>query len=231
MTGKTLFFGLLGLTMTGCVVFAPPSPMVTYGGPETTKKGTSETVIALGTGNADFLGSHSSGTGWFGRYKYGLSNKFDIGIDAIGFKYSDKSTLTAKIAARYQLQPHFRLEAGIGGADDTKGKSLNCDLGLTGGTIPKDKNWNLYYTLRFGYANGFPGNVFTFDGSSEDDTVAPLNNCLALLNIGTQGKVSDNIKFIWEAGYGYLFPEGKGTTRIVYLSCGLLFNIGSIKNK
>ena len=227
----TFFLIILLFTLTRCVVFAPPSPMVTYGGPKTTDKGTSETAIALGTGIARFDAGHSGGQGWFGRYKYGLSDKWDLGIDAIGFSHSDKFAITSKIAARYQLLPNFRLEGGAGAADDSQGKSLNGDMGLTWGTLHEDKVWNFYSTLRFGYAKGYAGNA-AFTGGSEvaqSDSIAPPSTSIALLNAGAQGKISDNMKFIFEGGYGYLFPQGQKSGAVIYLSCGLLFKIGEKK--
>jgi hypothetical protein len=121
----------LWFVSAGCVTFAPPSPLVTFGGPKTTEKGTSEAAIAMGTGFALFENAHSGGLGWFGRYKYGFGDKFDLGIDALGVVHSDKGTLTAKLAGRYQVRDNLRLEAGLGVADDSDGKSLNSDLGLT----------------------------------------------------------------------------------------------------
>lgn len=50
---------------------------------------------------------------------------------------------------------------------------------------------------------------------------------IALLNIGTQGKISENQKIIFEAGYGYIFPEGEKSGPGFYVSTGLLFNIGN----
>ena len=218
-------FIMISSLCSACVTFAPPSPMVTFGGPKTTGKGTSETVLAAGTGAALFSGAHSGGLGWFGRYKYGLSDKWDIGVDAISFSHSDKYCFTAKFAPRYQLSSNFRLEGGIGGADDSYGKSLNCDIGITWGTI-NQKTWNYYSTLRIGYAHGYPGNILFEGNSNEGDTTAPANTYIALLNIGTQGKIIEKMDFIFEGGYGYIFPKGNGTGIAVYISCGILFKIG-----
>jgi len=202
--------------LTGCVAFAPPSPMITFGGPQTTDKGTSETALGLGSGAALFQGAHAVGQGWFGRYKFGLSDRWDIGIDVIGFSHSDKYCTTAKAAARYRLNPHFRLEGGLGAADDSFGKSINGDIGLTWGTLNELKPWNLYSTFRVGYAYGFPG-----------DTTAPPNTSIVLVNVGTQGKISDKMNFIFEGGYGYLFPKGKDTGTIICIACGIMFKIGT----
>jgi len=221
---KIIISGLLFLT--GCVTFAPPSPMVTFGGPKTTEKGTSETVLAAGSGTALFSGAHSGGLGWFGRYKYGLSDTWDIGVDAIAFSHSDKYCFTAKIAPRYQLSSNFRLEGGLGAADDSYGKSLNGDIGLTWGTI-NQKFWNFYSTLRFGSSYGFPGDIIFEGNSNEGDTTAPANTFIVLLNVGTQGKIDEKMNFIFEGGYGYLFPKANGTGKVIYISCGIMFKIGT----
>ena len=226
-----LFSSLLILGLSGCVTFAPPSPMMTYGGPQTTMKGTSDAAIALGTGVALFQEGHAPGQGWFGRYKYGLNNKWDLGIDAVGFSHSELFTFTTKVAVRYQLCPNFRLEGGLGAADDSNGKSINSDFGLTWGTISKERAWNYYASLRTGYAKGFAGNS-VLNGSyslSSSDTLVPPDAIITLLNIGAQGKVNSNINFIFEGGYGFIYPQGHKHGQTFYISCGLLFNIG--KNK
>ncbi|MGD0710689.1 MAG: hypothetical protein ABR968_05855 [Bacteroidales bacterium] len=224
-----LFSGLIILGLNGCVTFAPPPPMMTYGGPQTTVKGTSDAAIALGTGVALFQEGHAPGQGWFGRYKYGLGDKLDLGVDAIGFSHSELFTFTTKIAARYQLYQHFRLEGGLGAADDSKGKSLNSELGLTWGTLSKERVWNYYASLRIGYAKGFAGNAIFNGNTSSSDSIKPPNTTVALLNIGTQGIVNDNIKFIFEGGYGYIFPQGYKAGITIYVSCGILLNIGKKK--
>jgi len=129
---------LLFFFFSGCVTIAPPGPMVTYGGPSTTQEGTSETAIAIGTGAALFDGAHTGAQGWFGRYKYGVHEKFDVGIDILGAKRNDGLSLSLKGAGRYQLTPKTRLELGIGVADDSSGKSWNGDIAFTSGTL-RDK--------------------------------------------------------------------------------------------
>ncbi len=217
---------MLIVFLQSCVIYAPPGPMMTYGGPQTTSRGTSDAALALGTGATLFHDGHTPGQGWFGRYKYGLSDKWDLGMDALGVSYSDKYTFTTKIAARYQLFPHFRLEGGVGAADDSNGKSLNSDIGITCGTLRKDKTWNYYGSFRIGYVKGFAGNAIFSSSSSSNDTVAPSDASVALLNLGAQGRVSDRINFIFEGGYGYIFPVGHQSGKTLYLSCGLLFNLG-----
>ena len=223
-----LIFILSGvLFLSSCVTIAPPPPLMTFGGPQTTIKGSSDAAIGVGSGAALFKDAHTPGQGWFGRYKYGLSEKWDIGIDALGFSYSDKYTFTAKLAARYQLHQKFRLEAGIGVADDSNGKSINGDFGLTFGSVSSVKVWNYYTTLRIAYAKGLPGNILSLGSSSSSD--APSDAAFAILNLGTQAKISDNMKFIFEGGYGFIFPIGHPNGQTFYVSCGLLFNLNKTK--
>ncbi len=112
------------------------------------------------------------------------------GIDAIGVVRNDKGTFTTKLVGRYQLHNDFRLEVGLGVADDSDGKSLNADVALTWGTI-KQNNWNYYASLRFGAAKGYPGNVF---GSGDQ---IPVDALFPIVNLGAQGHVSDTQKFIF----------------------------------
>lgn len=227
------FFRLIFIipALSSCITFAPPAPLLTYGGPKTTPNGTSEAAIAVGTGAALFDGAHTGAQGWFGRYKYGLSERTDLGIDLAGASRSDGNQyLGVKIASRYQITNQSRFELGIGAADDSDGKSLNTDVAITVGTI-KEKTWNYYSSLRFSYAKGYPGNSITLPGQSklQEDSIAPPNTVIALINLGAQGKISDVQKFIIEGGYGYIFPQGEKKGPTFYLSIGLLFNFGKFK--
>jgi hypothetical protein len=142
--------------LTGCVSFAPPPPLITFGGPKTLGKYNSEVGIGAGTGVVMFPGAHAGGEGWFGRYKYGFTEDFDLGVDAIGVARGDKSTFTAKISGRYQMTDRLRLETGLGIADDSDGKSLNGDIAVTCGTI-NGNIWNYYSSVRIAAAKGYPG--------------------------------------------------------------------------
>lgn len=200
---------------------------MTYGGPATTPKKSSEAVVAVGTGLALFDRAHSGSTGYFGRYKYGLSDKFDFGVDIYGGSRSDGGTLAAKLATRYQLSHKTRLEFAIGAADDSEGKSVNSDFAFTIGT-QKEKPWNYYSSLRVAYAKGIRGNAIVLPGQTKtegNDTIAPPNTSFALLNLGAQGKISKNQKILFEGGYGYIFPVGKRAGPGFYVSIGLLFQI------
>lgn len=223
---KITFYLILFFSISGCVTFAPPPPLVTFGGPEITPKNTSEVALGVGTGVALFDKAHTGAQGWFGRYKYGLSDKFDFGIDIVGANRNDGLFLSTKLASRYQLNKKSRLELGIGVADDSDGKSLNGDIAYTMGTV-KDKSWNYYSSLRLGYAKGVPPNFVVLPGQSQlGDSIPPPNTFFALLNIGAQGEISKNQKFIFEGGYGYIFPKGERRGPAFFVSVGLLFNIG-----
>lgn len=211
---------LLFLLFGGCVSFAPPSPLVTFGGPAVVDTSHSEVGLAVGTGVAMFPGAHSGGQGWFGRYKRGIAPNFDLGVDAVGIVRSDKGTLTGKLVGRYQAAKNIRLEVGLGLADDSDGKSVNGDAAITFGTV-RETTWNYYGSLRLGAAKGYPGDIL-FGGSGDQ---SPVNALFPIVNLGTQAKVAANERFIFEGGFGYIFPEQHGTGTLIYLSCGLLFDI------
>ena len=215
--------------ITSCVTIAPPPPMVTYGGPKTTPESTSEMAVAVGTGVALFEGAHSGAQGYFLRYKYGLNDKFDIGMDWVGANRNDGLYLSTKLATRYQVANNHRLEFGFGVADDSDGKSINGDIAYTVGTT-NNKTWNYYSSLRLGYAHGYPGNaIFGNQPTQPADTIAPPNTIFGLINLGAQAEINETQKFIFEGGYGYIFPEGTKSGPSFYVSAGLLFNVGKKK--
>ncbi|HUI30670.1 MAG TPA: hypothetical protein VLX91_10670 [Candidatus Acidoferrales bacterium] len=211
---------LLFSLLEGCSTFAPPSPLVTYGGPAVVDTGHSEVGLAVGTGFALFPGAHSGGQGWFGRYKRGVAENLDLGIDVVGVVRSDngKGTLTAKVVGRYQVSERIRVEAGLGLADDSDGKSANGDVALTIGTV-RETTWNYYASLRLGAAKGYPGSLF---GTGDQ---IPPNALFPIVNLGTQARVAAGERFIFEGGFGYIIPEQEKAGPIIYLSCGLLFDI------
>ena len=148
--------------------------MITFGGPQTTEQKTSETALGLGTGGVFFDNTKSFGNGWFGRYKYGLGKKLDLGIDGMSIIYSDKRTFSAKVVSRYMLKEDIRIEGGVGLSDDSNGKSINGDMGLTCGSINNDRPWNYYFTIRIGMAKGYPGNILSKDNASSDSIAPPM---------------------------------------------------------
>lgn len=216
---KNIFHLFICFIIEGCTSFAPPSPLMTFGGPKTVEKSHSEVGLGVGTGFVLFPGAHAGGQGWFGRYKYGFTQDFDFGIDAVGISRNDKGTFTAKLAGRYQLTNKLRFETGLGFADDSDGKSLNGDIALTGGTI-NGKVWNYYSSFRLGAAKGYPGSLF---GTGDK---VPNDALFALLNFGSQANVERNQKFIFEGGFGYVIPRGVRAGPLIYISCGVLFDIG-----
>lgn len=208
-----------------CVTIAPPGPMATYGGPSTTEKGSSETAIAFGTGASLFDGAHAGAQGWFGRFNHGVGNKVDVGIDVMGAKRNSGLSFAIKGLTRYQLTSKARLELGLGVADDSSGKSWNTDAALTVGTL-RDKPWNFYSSLRLGYAHGVRGNYINLPGQERGtDTIPPPNTLIGLLNLGAQGKINENQRFIIEGGYGQLFPVGLESGPAFYFSMGVVFKI------
>jgi hypothetical protein len=125
------------------------------------------------------------------------------------------------VAGRYGLSNHLRLEAGFGGADDSSGKSLNTDIGLTLGTDEPERSWNYYASLRLAGAKGFSGDVF---GTGE---TAPPDDLLVVAAFGAAGRISGNGQFVGEFGIGPAFVQGNSDVGVVvYFGAGLLFDIG-----
>jgi len=214
------------LLLAGCVTFAPPSPLVTLGGPATTPRGASEVGLAVGGGATRFEGAHSGGNGLFVRYKHGVSENLDLGVDTLYAHYSDKSAFTFKGAMRYQLQPDWRLEFGLGAADSSDGKSLNSDLGITWGTRREDSNWNYYATLRGGWARGYAGDAaFSDSNHNEDREVPPPDSAFGLVSLGAQARVGSNQRFVLEVGAGDVHPEHQDDGLLLYFSAGMLFDV------
>lgn len=225
---RVLPFIFLSSLLSGCVVFAPPPPMITGGGPRTISKNHSETAIAVGTGVALFDGAHSGGDAWLGRWRYGLNDRFDIGADIMGAQHADRGTFTLKIAGRYRATSSTRLEAALGAADDSNGKSLHAELGLTLGKIQEDRFWNRYISFRVAGAKGYPGDVIFADQTPlPEDKIAPPDALFSLVNIGTTGRISSNQQFFIEGGFGYIFPDQEDPGPIIYWGVGLLFDIGN----
>jgi hypothetical protein len=96
-----------------------------------------------------------------------VTDRLDVGVDVMGVQHSDDTAFTGKVAGRYSLSQHFRLEGGIGAADDSFGKSLNADLGLTTGTLNPEATWNYYASLRLAGSHGYPGSVLSKAATQE----------------------------------------------------------------
>jgi hypothetical protein len=207
---------------------APPPPLATFGGPETVPRGQSEVALAAGSGVIRFPSGHATGNGWFGRWRHGVTDRLDLGVDVQGVQHNDNSTFALKAAARYGLLPRLRLEFGLGAADDSAGKSLNADAALTFGTRHDDADWNYYMSLRIAAARGYPGKACCSSGATGDD--APPDSRIALGAIGTTARVGPNMRFVVEGGHGFTWVKhqrdhGNGT----YLAMGLLLTVGKPK--
>ena len=219
------YAALAACTGSGCVTMAAPPPLATFGGPATAPRGQAEVAIAAGAGGSLFPGAHAGGNGWFTRWRRGLNDRWDLGVDVLGAQHSDLGTLTAKVAVRRRVRDHLRLEAGVGAADDSKGKSLNADLGVTAGTVRAGAPWNYYVSFRVAGSHGYPGNVLGLGTSS--DSIAPPDAFIALGAIGASGRLGSHAHFIFEGGYGGIAVRGhSGTGRAVYFGAGVLLDIG-----
>lgn len=225
---NTVRLVVLSALLSGCVVFAPPPPMITGGGPATIAKNHAETAIATGTGVALFEGAHAGGHAWLGRWRYGINDRFDLGADIMGVQHASRGTFTLKIAGRYQTTSTSRFEAAIGAADDSNGKSLHAELGLTVGREREDRSWNRYMSLRLAAAKGFSGDVvFSDTPSAPEDRIAPPDALISLVNFGSTGRITKNQQFFIEGGFGYIFPAQQDPGPVIYWGVGLLFDIGN----
>jgi hypothetical protein len=207
-----------------CRTIAAPPPLTTLDGPATVERGESELAFGAGFGGTLFACTHKTGSAWFGRMRHGMTDRMDLGADILVVQHQDKGTATAKLALRYQARPRLRLEAGIGGADDSDGKSLNADIAITTGTLPA-ATWNRFAALRVAAAHGYPGNVCCFVGAT--GTNVPPGNYLALGSIGATARVGDSARFVYEAGFGRVwtrFTDRGELGRLFYLSIGITFH-------
>ncbi|MEZ5064060.1 MAG: hypothetical protein R3B81_04955 [bacterium] len=221
--------GVLALAAlaSGCTGFAPPPPLFTYGGPETAGRGNSEVALGVGTGVALFTDAHSGASGWFGRYRRGISADWDLGVDVMGLTRTDAGTLGLKLAARRALAERWRAELGFGAADDSDGKSLGVDVGVTWGTVRR-RPWNLYASVRAAGVKGYAGNViFSSDTPDPEDAIAPPDTFFGVLGLGATGRLSDSQEFVFEVGVGGIAPEGTKGAPAFYVSAGLRGIVGS----
>src|SRR5262245_37160398 len=122
MNKTTTILTICAASLTaGCVNFAAPSPLVTLGGPATVHRGESEFGAAVGGALVTAGIGNGSGNGALLRYKYGVTDGFDLGLDGVYGRHGDNDAVSIKAAARFQLAPNWRLEAGVGAADATLG--------------------------------------------------------------------------------------------------------------
>ena len=115
-----------------------------------------------------------------------------------------------------------RLEGGIGGADGGDGGNLNADFAGVIGTHNPTKTLNYYMSLRLGAARGCIA-----CGTNTNHAPGAL---VPLGAIGTTARISDNAKFVMEAGLGEIFArQYSAPAGYFHLSFGVLFDIGSLR--
>lgn len=209
-----------------CNLIAAPPPLATFGGPAVAAPG--HTELGLGVGMyAELLPSpcdHGGGTDWFVRWRRGVSNRIDLGFDVVADNQSDGSFgATAKVAMRYQVNPGFRLEGGVGAADEGDGRSVNADLAAVIGTRNVDKTWNYYTSFRLAASRGCGGLFCTglLPGALLPGAIVPLGV------IGSSARISDNASFIMETGLGGIFSREHPASGVyLHFSFGLQFDVG-----
>lgn len=183
--------------------------------------GQTELGLAFG-GYGEILPSpciHGGGEDWLGRWRRGFSGRFDFGFDFLINNQTDGSLGgTGKLAIRFRVTDGFRLEAGIGAADGGDGGNLNADLAAVIGTHNQNKIWNYYMSLRLGAARG------CINCSGTDHAPGAL---VPLGVIGATARISENTKFVMEAGLGGTFAQQlPAPSGYVHLSFGVLFDVG-----
>jgi hypothetical protein len=154
-----------------------------------------------------------------------VSDRIDLGFDVLADNQSDGSFgATAKVAVRYQVNPGFRLEGGLGAADEGDGRSVNADLAATIGTRNPDSMWNYYTSFRLAVSHGCMDVLCAFGQAGSGP---PPGAILPLGVIGSSARISDNSSFIMEAGLGGIFSrEHPGPGVYIHLSFGVLFDVG-----
>jgi hypothetical protein len=228
-------FGFSGLALgqtnpsPNCNLIASPPPLATFGGPATAAPGHTELGVGVGL-YAELLlppCGHGGGTDWFARWRRGVSNRIDLGFDVLADNQSDGSFgATAKVAVRYQVNPGFRLEGGIGAADEGDGRSVNADLAAVIGTRNLDKTWNYDTSFRLAGSHGCL-NLFCASWLGSAGSGPPPGAILPLGVIGSSARISDNASFIMETGLGGIFSrEHPAPGVLLHFSFGVLFDVG-----
>jgi hypothetical protein len=213
-----LAVALVGALATGCVSFAVPPPAFTFGGPATAARRESQFGFGAGSGASLFPGAHSGGTGWFGRWRIGLSDRLETGVDVFGMARGDKGTFTGKLAGKLQLRPLLAFEIGLGAADDSDGKSLGADLGAIVGGQAGRSAWAPYGALR---VSG--GLAVTERRDDEGNVLTPPHALLVLGSVGAAVRLCDFARFVIEGGYGGIFVNGhEDAGQALYVGVGLL---------
>jgi len=206
-----------------CRLIAYLPPMATLGAPATAPPGNTELGLGFG-GYGEILPSpciHAGGENWLVRVRRGLSNRIDLGFDFQTTNQTDGSLGgTGKLALRYQVTNHFRLEGGVGAADGGDGGDVNADLGAVVGTHRPDKTWNYYASFRLGAGRGCIN-----CGTNIDHAPGAL---VPLGTIGTTARISNNARFVMEAsGFGRVYTrQYSASAGYIHLSFGVLFDVG-----
>jgi hypothetical protein len=111
--------------------------MATFGGPVTVTPGNTELGLAFG-GYGEILSSpciHADGEDWVVRFRRGVSDRIDLGLDFATTNQTDGSLGgTGKLAVRYRFTDGFRLEGGLGVADGGDSGDVNGDVAAVIGT-------------------------------------------------------------------------------------------------
>ncbi len=209
-----------------CKLIASPPPLATFGGPATAAPGNTELGVGVGV-YGELVASpcdHGGGTDWFARWRRGVSNRIDLGFDVVADNQSDGSFgATSKVAMRYQVNQGFRLEGGLGAADEGDGRSVSADLATVIGTNNLSESWNYYTSFRLAGSHGCV-NLFCAGGTGTDHAPGAL---VPLGVIGSTGRVSDNTHFVMEAGLGGIFSREHPSSGVyLHLSFGVLFDVG-----
>lgn len=195
--------------------------MATFGGPATAGGGQTELGAGFG-GYGEILPTpciHAGGLDWLVRWRRGLADRLDLGFDFNTNSQTDNSLGgTGKFAIRYQVTQGFRVEGGLGLADGGDGGDVNGDIAGVIGTHQPDRTWNYYASFRLGAARGCLNCGHNIDHAP--GALVPLGT------IGTTGRISDNAKFVMEAGLGGIFArQYSAPAGYIHLSFGMLFNV------
>jgi hypothetical protein len=209
-----------------CQLIAQPPPLATLGGPSTAGSGSTELALAAG-GYGEILPSpcfHGGASDWLVRWRRGLGDRFDLGFDGEVDTTGSNVGGTIKLAARYQLVPGLRLEAGIGASDGgIGGRSVNGDVAAVIGTRREDRTWNYYGSLRLAASRGCV-NLFCAGGSGGHSPGA----ILPLVVGGATARVSKKARFVMEGSPfgGIISREHPGFGYYVHIAVGVLFEVG-----
>lgn len=205
-----------------CNTIAAPPPLATFGGSGTSARGETELGLAVGAyGNLYPLPcGHEGASDWLVRLRHGLSDRVDLGFDAVVDNHSGGTVGgTIKLATRYQVAQGLRLEGGVGTSDTGyAGGSVNADVAATLGTTDADNTWNYYTSMRLAGSRGV--------GSGHaPGALVPLGV------IGATARVADNMHFALEAGLGLIYSrEHPDSGAYIHFAVGVLFDVGKKHN-